>query len=321
MALTLGGAGGLGAPTLGDQLIASQGGSPPCSSLPRSARCSLAPLMSEFQVPLGRALSGQACRPRLQAAGAAAAGTQVGLLLLVQTRLSWDLRSLHRSLFSEKATLLGGWAEGLGRGSPLAPRFLWGTGCLVCGASSHGGGHAPVLGGGPGGAGLFTAAPLVLTRSRGPVGITLQTRFRGPAAGLSDPPGKRWAAVTPEGLMPLLGLTLPPGDHTRGFPAWLRPPSAGLEGTLGGLPPGWAPGRAGPWGSCHALPCPWGGHWGRAHSGPHSLLSPLLVRGDDPPWKQVPAGAPGSRRLSGGGRRTAPGSPWGLRSPEWPEWV
>ena len=108
MALTLGGAGGLGAPTLGDQLIASQGGSPPCSSLPHSARCSLAPLMSEFQVPLGWALSGQACRPRLQAVGASAAGTQVGLLLLVQTRLSWDLRSLHRSLFSEKATLLGG---------------------------------------------------------------------------------------------------------------------------------------------------------------------------------------------------------------------
>ena len=124
MALTLGGAGGLGAPTLGDQLIASQGGSPPCSSLPRSARCSLAPLMSEFQVPLGRALSGQACQPRLQAAGAAAAGTQVGLLLLpVQTRLSWDLRSLHRSLSSEKATLLWGVGRGPGAGPSSGSRL------------------------------------------------------------------------------------------------------------------------------------------------------------------------------------------------------
>ena len=43
------------------------------------------------------------------------------------------------------------------------------------------------------------------------------------------------------------------------------------------------------------------------HSGSHSLLSPLLGRGDDPPWEQDRAGAPGSRGLSGGGRIAAPG--------------
>lgn len=123
VALTLCGAAGLGAPTLRDQLIAGQGGSPPCSSLPHSARCSLAPLMSEFQVPLGRALSGQACRPRLQAAGAAAAGTRVGLPLPVQTRLSWDLRSPHRPLSSEKATLLWGVGRGPGAGPSSGSRL------------------------------------------------------------------------------------------------------------------------------------------------------------------------------------------------------
>lgn len=155
---------------------------------------------------------------------------------------------------------------------------------------------------GPGGAGLFTAAPLVLTRSRGPAGITPQTRFRGPAAGLSDPPGKRWAGVTPEGLMLLLGLTLPPGDHARGLPAWLRPPSTGLEGTLGGgclTPPhphpGWAPGRAGPWESCPALPLGVGIGGGRTRDPtrccPLSWVGEMTLRGSRSlPELQAPGG-------------------------------
>ena len=174
---------------------------------------------------------------------------------------------------------------------------------------------------GPGGAGLFTVAPLVLTRSRGPVGITLQTRFRGPAAGLSDPPGKRWAGVTPEGLAASGSHPAPRGPCPRP-PRLVAPALRKPGGDLGGCcPPAGLQAGLGHGG--HAMPCPapGGGHRGRAHSGPHSLLSPLLVWGVDPPWEQVPAGAPGSRRLSGGGRRTAPGSPWGLQRLEWPEWV
>ena len=59
--------------------------------------------------------------------------------------------------------------------------------------------------------------------------------------------------VSPQRAWPLLGLTLPPGDHARGLPAWLRQPSASLEGTLEGAAPrlgsrqGWAMG---------VMPCP-----------------------------------------------------------------
>lgn len=71
--------------------------------------------------------------------------------------------------------------------------------------------------------------------------------------------------------MPLLGLTLPPGDHARGLPTWLRLPSAGLEGDPGvGCPPAGLQAGLGHGG--HALPCPWG--WA---SGEGTLGTPLAV--------------------------------------------
>ena len=134
---------GWGAGRPGSQGPARRG--PPCSSLSCSARRSLAPLMSVSQVPPGRALPGQACWPRLRAGAAAAAGTRLGLPLPVQTLLSWDLRSLRPlpSVLREGEPLMGVGGvggRGPGQGPPPTPGFIWGTGCLVCGASGHGGG-------------------------------------------------------------------------------------------------------------------------------------------------------------------------------------
>ena len=135
---------GWGAGRPGSRGPARQG--PPCSSLPCSARRSLAPLMSASQVPPGRALSGQACWPRLRAAGAAA--QRPGWASPSQFRPcspGTSGPSAHRPPSSEKASLLWGW-EGVvggrlpGQGPPPAPGLIWGTGCLVCGASGHGGG-------------------------------------------------------------------------------------------------------------------------------------------------------------------------------------
>lgn len=205
--------------------------------------------------------------------GCSSAETRLGLPLPVQTLLSWDLRSLRPppSVLREGEPLVG-----LGGG--CGGQTAW------AGTSSGSwldlGDRMPGLRGqwarwwGLGKRSFLTAAPLVLPGSCGPAGITPQTRLRGPAAGLSDPLGKRWAGVTPVGLTSLLGLSLPPGDHARCLPAWLCPPSAGLEGTLGGLAPAGLQAELGHW----TMPCPalGGGRQGRVHSGSHSLLCPLL---------------------------------------------